>query len=101
MFAVYHFQPFNVIPLIILGWFLGFVVYYSNSIYTGIVCHFLNNFFASYFLFVYGKDEFKTPEVSGSELPDTIIMTVFSIILFAALVFLFYKFRFKEEAAEA
>jgi hypothetical protein len=101
MFAVYHFQPFNVIPLIILGWFLGFVVYYSNSIYTGIVCHFLNNFFASYFLFVYGKDEFKTPEVSGSELPDTIIMTVFSIILFAALVFLFYKFRFREEAAEA
>ena len=44
IFALFHFHPFNLIPLIVLGVYLTFVTYHSDSIFTAIACHFLNNF---------------------------------------------------------
>jgi membrane protease YdiL (CAAX protease family) len=96
LFAFYHFQPFSLIPLIVLGWYLGFIVFYANSIWVGIVCHFLNNFFASYFLYVYGKEDFETPHLAGDELTDTIVAAVLSVVLFAVTVILYYRLRVKE-----
>ncbi len=96
LFAFYHFQPFSLIPLIVLGWYLGFIVFYANSIWVGIICHFLNNFFASYFLYVYGKEDFETPHLAGDELTDTIVAAVLSVVLFAATVILYYRLRVKE-----
>ena len=95
LFAFYHFQPFNLIPLVILGCFLGFIVYYSNSIYVGVLCHFLNNFFASYFLYKYGKEEFETPHLAGDELTDTIVALVLSLLIFTSIVILYYRMREK------
>ena len=92
-FGFYHFQPFNIVPLIILGWYLGFVVYYANSIWVGIICHFLNNFFASYALYIYGKDEFETPNLTGDGLMNTIIAALISLALFASTIILYYRLR--------
>jgi len=100
LFAIYHFQPFNIIPLIALGSFLTFIVYYSNSIYLGIICHFLNNFFASYFLYKYGKQDMETPKLSDSEILDAVIMITVSLVLFTSVMFLFYKLRFKKESVQ-
>lgn len=94
-FAMYHFQPFNFIPLLILGCFLGFIVYYSNSIYTGVIAHFLNNFFASYYMFMYGKPEFETPKLTGDELTNTIAAVILSVLLFISVMILFYRLRVK------
>jgi membrane protease YdiL (CAAX protease family) len=96
LFAFYHFQPFNLIPLVILGCYLGFVVYYSNSIFTGILCHFLNNFFASYFLYMYGKQDFETPKLAGDELTDTIVAVIVSILIFSSIIILYYRLRDKK-----
>lgn len=95
LFAAYHFQPFNIVPLLILGFYLGFIVYYSNSLYIGILAHFLNNFFASYYMFVYGKPEFETPRLAGDELTDTIIAVVLSVLIFTSIIILFYRLRVK------
>lgn len=95
LFAVYHFQPFNIIPLIALGFYLGFVVYYSNSIFTGLVCHFFNNFFAAFYIYKYGKEEFDTPRIADSEIMNTAIAGVVSLILFVVVLLIYYKFRFK------
>ena len=97
LFALYHLQPFNLVPLIILGTFLAFVVYYSNSIYVGMLCHFLNNFFAAYFVYMFGKEDIQTPRLSHSETADAAITAAVSIILFVFVVYLFYKFRYKGE----
>lgn len=97
LFAFYHFQPFNLIPLIFLGWYLGFIVYYANSIWVGVICHFLNNFFATYFLYAYGREDFETPRLAGDELTDTIVAAVLSIVLFSTTVILYYRLRVKEE----
>lgn len=97
LFAFYHFQPFNIIPLVILGWYLGFIVFYSNSIWVGVVCHFLNNFFASYFMYMYGKDEFETPKLTGDELTNTIGAAALSVVLFSVVILLYYRLRFKPQ----
>ena len=96
MFAFYHFQPFNILPLIVLGWYLGFIVYYANSIWVGIACHFFNNFFAAYFLYVYGKEEFETPNLAGDELTNTIIAAIVSLVLFTGIIILYYRLRDKQ-----
>lgn len=96
LFAAYHFQPFSLIPMTILGIYLSFIVYYSGSILTGVVAHFLNNFFAAYFLYAYGKENFDNPQLTSSEATNALIAAVISIILFAAVVILFYRFREKE-----
>ena len=96
LFALYHFQPFNLLPLIILGWFLGFVVYYSNSIFTGMICHFLNNLLASYYLYVYGKENFDNPQLTTSETMNTLISGVFSLVLFIIVIYIYYRLREKE-----
>ncbi len=95
LFAIYHFQPFNIIPLMILGCYLGFIVYYSNSLYVGILCHFLNNFFATYYLYVYGKPEFEAPHLAGDEFTNTIVAVVFSILMFSSVIILYYRLRVK------
>jgi membrane protease YdiL (CAAX protease family) len=97
LFALYHLQPFNLIPLIILGSFLAYIVYYSNSIYVGMLCHFLNNFFASYFLYRFGKEDIETPRITQSEMIDTIVTVAGALVLFIFVMYLFYKFRFKEK----
>jgi membrane protease YdiL (CAAX protease family) len=101
LFAFYHFQPFNIIPLIILGWYLGFIVYYANSIWVGFICHFLNNFFAAYFLYIYGKEDFETPHLAGDELTDTIVTGVFSLVMFTSVIILYYRLRVKETGEKA
>ncbi len=95
LFAAYHFQPFNIVPLLILGFYLGFIVYFSNSLYIGILAHFLNNFFASYYMFVYGKTDFETPKLAGDELTDTIIALILSVLIFSSIMILFYRLRVK------
>lgn len=97
MFAVYHFQPFEIIPLFILGFYLGFVVYYSNSIFTGMVCHFLNNFLSAYLVYVYGREEFETPKFSASEKINYALITIVTLILFVMLLVYIYRISLKNK----
>jgi uncharacterized protein len=98
LFAFYHFQPLNIVPLIILGWYLGFVVFYANSIWVGIICHFLNNFFAAYFLYAYGKEDLGTPNLTGDELTSTIAAGTASALLFASVLILYFRLRVPKNA---
>lgn len=46
IFGMIHFNPIDMIPLIIIGIFLGFLAYASKNILLPIIIHFLNNAFA-------------------------------------------------------
>jgi membrane protease YdiL (CAAX protease family) len=97
LFALYHFQPFNLVPLIALGCYLAFIVYCTNSIYTGMISHFLNNFLAAFYIYKFGKDEFDTPKVGDSEVFNTAIAAIAGLIIFIIVMYLLYRFRVKEE----
>ncbi len=46
IFGVYHFNPFTLVPLVVLGVYFGFIVYRSGNITLSMSTHFFNNFIA-------------------------------------------------------
>lgn len=43
IFALYHFNPFALVPLVVLGFYFGFLRYRSQSIVVAMMAHFINN----------------------------------------------------------
>lgn len=91
LFALFHFHPFNVIPLIVLGVFLTFIVYHSGSIYTAVVCHFINNLISATAVYMYGTESLATDKLSGDEQIQFLILGVFSLAAFLTVIFLIKK----------
>jgi len=94
-FALYHFNPYGLIPLAIIGFYLGFAAYRSQSLVIPIVLHFLNNFFAVMLYFIIGDDELFKSNVSDVESLDANILYFFLLLLmFITLIFIiknYYK----------
>jgi len=91
IFALFHFHPFNLIPLILLGFYLTFITYYSGSIFTAIACHFLNNFISAYSVFAFGKENFAEPDISGMQLFQFGLLGLVSLVLFVFLLIYIVK----------
>jgi membrane protease YdiL (CAAX protease family) len=43
LFGIMHFNIYQLLGLIMLGCFIGYIVYRTNSLYMGMLAHFLNN----------------------------------------------------------
>jgi len=87
-FALYHFNPYGLIPLAIIGFYLGFAAYTSQSLVIPIIIHFLNNFFAVMLYFIIGDDElFKSNVSDAAALDANIIYFLILLIMFTALMF--------------
>jgi uncharacterized protein len=87
-FALYHFNPYGLIPLAIIGFYLGFAAYTSQSLVIPIIIHFLNNFFAVMLYFIIGDDELFKSNVSDAEVLDAnIIYFLILLFMFTALMF--------------
>jgi membrane protease YdiL (CAAX protease family) len=85
-FALYHFNPYGLIPLIVLGFYLGYTSYVSNSIFIPVILHFLNNFFAVMLFFLFGEEELT------SSTPANFESLNFHFISFIVLLILFIIF---------
>ena len=89
LFALFHFDPFNLIPLIILGIYISAVAYLSGSIYTAMAVHFLNNFFSAAAVYFIGDDFASTSkDIPQGEFIQLIIWGLVSAALFIAIMFL-------------
>ncbi|MBL8007408.1 MAG: CPBP family intramembrane metalloprotease [Ignavibacteria bacterium] len=99
IFALFHFHPFNVVPLAILGIFLTFIVYHSGSIYTAITCHFLNNFISAAAVFIYGKESFGTEKMTHEEQIEYALLGLMSFIIFSAVIILIKKYSVMKDSA--
>jgi hypothetical protein len=87
-FALYHFNPYGLIPLAIIGFYLGFAAYASQSLVLPIIIHFLNNFFAVMLYFIIGDDELFKSTVTDAETLDANILYFFILLfMFGALMF--------------
>jgi len=88
LFALFHFHPFNLIPLIILGVYLTFIVYHSGSILTAVICHFLNNFISAMAVYIYGSETFSSLGTEKSFSTDEKLQfLLLGIISLAAFLF--------------
>jgi membrane protease YdiL (CAAX protease family) len=95
-FALYHFNPYGLIPLAIIGFYLGFAAYSSQSLVIPIVLHFLNNFFAVMLYFIIGDDELFKSNVSDVESLDANILYFFLLLLMFITLIFFIKNYYKK-----
>ncbi len=88
-FGIYHFNPYQAIPLIALGFYFGFASYKTNSIFVPMTLHFLNNFLAVLMYFSLGKEEISTPvSVSWDEVKISAITFVGFLVAFILILYL-------------
>ncbi|NOX17226.1 MAG: CPBP family intramembrane metalloprotease [Chlorobi bacterium] len=87
-FALYHFNPYGLLPLMALGVYFGFAAYTSNSIVVPIILHFLNNFIAVTAYMIFGSEDLLESNVASTDgLNEYAFAFVALSILFALLIF--------------
>ena len=92
IFSIYHFNPYGLIPLILLSMYFGFAVYIADSILISIILHFSNNFFSVFIMNVFHiSDTNQNDILNKSNISVDISIFAVLIILFA----LFMKFILK------
>ncbi len=95
-FGANHFNPYGLIPLIILGLYFGFAAYMSGSIIIPIVLHFLNNFTAVMLYFIFKDDELISSTITKPvELKSSFILLLVMSALFAGLLVAIKKYYSK------
>jgi membrane protease YdiL (CAAX protease family) len=100
-FALYHFNPYGLIPLAIIGFYLGFAAYKSQSLVVPIIIHFLNNFFAVMLYFIIGDDDLLKSNVSDAASLDVNVMYFFLLlIMFTALMFFIRNYYKKSKIVQ-
>jgi len=98
-FGIYHFNPYAFIPLVALGFFLGYSAYKSNSILVPVVLHFINNLSAVVLFLIFGKSELEQSKViTAAELTPTLISLSYQVVLFIlVLLGIQYYYRKKKQ----
>ena len=96
-FGVYHFNPFAIIPLTLLGLFFGYAAYRSNSIAVPIILHFLNNFAAVILYFIFGESELnQNMVVSIPEVRSAYYSLIYLSLLFILLIIMIRQYYKKQ-----
>lgn len=100
-FGIYHFNPFGLVALVILGLYFGYAAYKSESIVVPIVLHFLNNFVAVIAFFIFGNEDIEDLEVVAEfGIGEHVItMLVMAAVLGAFMYYLhnnYFRFQSKE-----
>jgi membrane protease YdiL (CAAX protease family) len=99
-FGIYHFNPYGIIPLILLGLYFGFAAYVSNSIVIPMILHFLNNFAAVVLYFAIGdEDLIKSAPVADTNILSSIITLLGLSVLFGVVVVLIKRYYSKIEVS--
>ncbi len=80
IFGILHFNPLSVVPLILIGAYLGFLAYYTQSLALPIVAHFLNNAIAIVALYAPSQGVEMSPY--GISLGRGVLLAVFGTTLF-------------------
>lgn len=99
-FGLYHFNPYALLPLIVLGLYFGFAAYLSKSIVIPIILHFLNNFSAVMLYFILGDDELIKSDVMDPEAIESNAVYFFILLgLFGFLLIAIKKYYSKIKAS--
>jgi len=80
IFGILHFNPLSVVPLILIGAYLGFLAYYTQSLALPIVAHFLNNAIAIVALYAPSQGVEMSPY--GISLGRGVLLAVVGAMLF-------------------
>lgn len=92
IFAAIHLQFYGFLPRFLLGVMLGYLFFWSGSIWLPVAVHFTNNFISVITEFLFRKGIIQTnAETLGTD--STVILTAISIAGVAAILFYLYRNR--------
>ena len=92
IFGAYHFNPFSLVPLAVLGIYFGFLVFRSNSIVPSVAAHFANNLFAVLAVFFSGDENILLHDETGFMSVPTISLALGGFgVVFAISTYGFVK----------
>ena len=95
LFALIHGQFFYLLPLFLFGVLLGYLAFWSRSLWLPVLAHFLNNAL-SVSLVYFGNESMMDPEAGDAGLSYGWIAVLISIVFTSLLVYYIYKNRVKD-----
>ncbi len=97
IFSAIHFQFFGFVPRFLLGMFLGYVFYWTGSLWAPIMVHFINNGLAVCVAFLAARGLVnQNYNTFGSS--DNVWVIVLSTLTISGMMLLLYKFRRNNKA---
>ena len=91
-FGIFHFDINNLLGPIFLGLLIGYYVIRTNSIFAGMIAHFLNNAFAEIMQYFYARDlQIETVRISGLDLLSAITYGIIGFLVLSVFIVLFRK----------
>ena len=90
LFAIAHFEVYNVLAIWVMGCFLGYLYYVSGSLWLPVVAHFTNNFLAVLLKYFYNNGLI-SEEVANAETP--LYLSLGGMAVFVGFVFIFNKWK--------
>ncbi len=99
LFSFIHFQFYGFLPRFLLGALLGYLVYWSGSLWYSVIVHFINNAIGvlAYFLY-FEKAEFEKMESLGANFNFTLVV---SILFLAGLLYAFRNYFYTKKVTKA
>ncbi|MDI6779749.1 MAG: CPBP family intramembrane metalloprotease [Bacteroidota bacterium] len=92
IFGLFHLNPVTFIPLSIIGFYLGFLAFKSQSIFVPVSAHFFNNLLAVITIHLnYGDDELITGK--PSEMPLELLLITFVTFSLVFVLSIYYFIR--------
>ena len=89
IFGAYHLNPFSIVPLVLLGIYLGFLVLRANNIWVSVSAHFYNNTIACIAAYVNKDDALITGDPGEMSFGFLAASFVFFAFLFALSTYYF------------
>ena len=93
LFSALHMQFYGFIPRMLLGVLFGYLVWWSGSLWTSMLAHFINNLMAVIFYYLYSKQLIgKSVDTFGAT-SATYIWAALSAVVVTVIIYLIYKQR--------
>lgn len=98
-FALYHFNPYGFVFLTILAFYFSYAVYKTNSIFTSMILHFINNFMTVILVFIFNDDELLESNVVDEEaILQNLVAFILLLLFFIAYMIFVKKYISKQNA---
>jgi membrane protease YdiL (CAAX protease family) len=96
IFAAIHMQFYGFLPRFLLGMALGYLFFWSSSLWLPIAAHFTNNFLSVIVEFLYRKGTIHT-NAENFGMDNTVILTTISIIGTTGLLYYIYRLMVRQK----
>jgi membrane protease YdiL (CAAX protease family) len=97
VFSFFHLQFYGFFPRVALGIVLGYMFYWSGSLWVPILAHFFNNGMAVTAEYLMQHNHISEDFDTAGTAPDELPLVISSFLFAGFLIFLFYKTRRSEK----